>query len=84
MGQIIVRNLDDAVVERLKQKAKRNNTSLEQTARDALTTAATPEREDLAAFAAEMRAKTAERKPKLDVVALIRHDRDTDHGRGWL
>jgi plasmid stability protein len=37
MGQIMVRNLDDAVIERLKQKAKRDKISLEQTARDAPT-----------------------------------------------
>ena len=36
MGQILVRNLDDLVIQRLKDKAKRDGTSLEQTAREAL------------------------------------------------
>ena len=40
MGQMLVRNLDDAVIERLKRKAAERGTSLEQFARDALTDAA--------------------------------------------
>jgi plasmid stability protein len=85
MGQILVRNPDDEVIKRLKEKAHRDGMSLEQTVRDALgTIAAAPAREELVAFAAEMRARTAKRKPKLDVVAAIRHDRDTDRGHEWL
>ncbi len=85
MGQILVRNLDNLVIERLKDKAKRDGTSLEQTAREALDAdTVTPNRDDLIAFAAEMRAKTAKRKPKLDMVAAIRYDRDNDHGHEWL
>jgi antitoxin FitA len=85
MGQILVRNLDDRVIERLKEKAQRENTSLEQTVRDVLAAStAAPNREDLIAFAADMRARTAKRKPKLDMVAAIRYDRDNDHGHEWL
>ena len=35
MGQMLVRNLDDAVIERLKRKALERGTSLEQVAREA-------------------------------------------------
>jgi plasmid stability protein len=85
MGQILVRNLDDQLVKRLKEKAKREGQSLEQTAREALAAATLANsREELVAFATEMRARTAKRKPKLDMVAAIRYDRDTDHGREWL
>jgi hypothetical protein len=52
--------------------------------RDVLTEAAVPEGEELVAFVAEIRARTAERKPDLDVVAAIRYDRDNDHGHEWL
>ncbi len=84
MGQILVRNLDDAVIARLKARARSENTSLEQTARDALAAAvAEPDREDLAVFAAEMRARTKQRMPDIDLVAAIRHDRDSDHGHEW-
>ena len=81
MGQILVRNLDDAVIARLKQEARRTGRSLEQTVRDLLSAAAGVDRSELIAFAAEMRAMTAERKPTLDVVAAIREDRDNDHGQ---
>jgi plasmid stability protein len=85
MGQILVRNLDDQLIKRLKEKAKREGLSLEQTARDALAAAtATRSREELIALAADMRGRTAKRKPKLDIVAAIRYDRDNDHGREWL
>lgn len=84
MGQILVRNLDDQVIKRLKDQAQIKGQSLEQTARDALSAAALPSRESLIAFAAEMRTKTAERKPLFDVVAAIRYDRDNDHGRGEI
>lgn len=83
MGQIIVRNLDDAVIARLKQEAQRTGRSLEQTVRDLLSAAAGADRSELIAFAAEMRAVTAKRSLTLDVVAAIREDRDNDHGHEW-
>jgi plasmid stability protein len=83
MGQIIVRNLEDALIDRLKARARSKGQSLEQTVREVLAEAAPPNRDVLLAFAAEMRARTAKRKPDLDVVAAIREDRDTDHGREW-
>lgn len=43
MGQIIVRNLDDAVIQRLKERARLAETSLEQTVRNILSEAAEPD-----------------------------------------
>ncbi len=43
MGQIIVRNLDDAVIQRLKERARLAQTSLEQTVRNILSDAAEPD-----------------------------------------
>jgi antitoxin FitA len=83
MGQVLVRNLDDDLIERLKASARAKGQSLEQTVREILAKSAPPSRETLLALAAEMRAKTAERKPQLDVVTAIREDRDSDHGREW-
>ena len=40
MAQVLVRNLDDQVVERLRQRAKAEGKSLEQALRDLLTEAA--------------------------------------------
>jgi plasmid stability protein len=75
MGQIIVRNLDDAVIERLKAKAKRDKTSLEQTVRDVLNRAVRPSRAELVEEARQIRERIG--KVSEDSTALIRRDRDT-------
>ena len=84
MGQILVRNIDDRIIDGLRARARSQGQSLEQTAREALARAAVPTRDELLAFAAEMRARTAERTPTLDMVESIRRDRDGDHGHEWL
>jgi antitoxin FitA len=58
MGQLLVRNLDDDVIERLKAKAVERGTSLEQLARDTLTEAA--RRQERLAWVAEMDALRAQ------------------------
>jgi plasmid stability protein len=58
MGQILVRNLDDDVIEDLKAKALERGTSLEQVAREALTDAA--RRKDRLAWVAELDALRAQ------------------------
>jgi plasmid stability protein len=63
MGQIIFRNLDDQIIDRLKQRARAAGSSLEQVARDALAVAALRDLQALVDFAAEMRTRTADRKP---------------------
>jgi len=77
MAQLLVRGLEPEIIERLKQRAKRNARSLEAEARIILTEA---ERDPEAfaravAFAAEMRRKTAG-KIHDDSADLIREDRD--------
>jgi plasmid stability protein len=76
MGQILVRNLDDAVIERLKLKAKRENSSLEQTVRDIITAAAKPSRQEVIDEIRRIRAMMP--ASTLDSAALIREDRDND------
>jgi antitoxin FitA len=44
MGQVVIRNLDDGVLERLKARAAAQHKSLEQSLRDVLTEAARPSR----------------------------------------
>jgi plasmid stability protein len=77
MAQLLVRGLDEAVIKRLKERAKRNARSLEAEARIILTEA---ERDPDAyaravAFAARMRKKYAG-KIKDDSTELIRQARD--------
>lgn len=78
MGQMLVRNLDDAVIERLKQKALERGTSLEQVAREVLTEAA--QVDDRAAWAARADALRTQTRldPSFDTVAVIRAWRDGD------
>jgi plasmid stability protein len=74
MGQILVRNLDEAVIERLKEKARRENTSLEQTVRNVLTEAAKPSRAEAIEAARRIRERIG--PVSLDSTVLIREDRD--------
>ena len=75
MAQVIVRNLDDDVVARLKRQAADNHRSLEQELRLILSHAASS---DLAGFrkrAAAIRASQPD-VPQTDSVELILEDRD--------
>ena len=58
MGQVIVRNLDDAVIAAHKQRAKARGVSLEQQLRDVLAEAAKPSRAELIADLRRIRAMT--------------------------
>jgi antitoxin FitA len=80
MGQMIVRKLDDDVIERIKKKARLEGTSAEQVAREALTHAFTPSRDELIA---RMEAIRAASKPVSgqDIIDEIRRDRDNNLGR---
>jgi antitoxin FitA len=77
VGQVLVRNLDDRVIESLKTKAELKGRSLEQELRDVLTNAAplTPE-EKIAVFK-----KVRAMMPpvgNVDVRAAIRRGRDDE------
>jgi plasmid stability protein len=79
MGQVIIRNLDDGVIERLKSRAAAQHKSLEQSLRDVLTEAAKPSREELLAEVDRIRTAIASRnagKTYPSAEELIREDRD--------
>jgi antitoxin FitA len=74
MAQIIVRNLDEGVVQALKRRAKAAGRSLEAEAREVLSSAAQDERREFVAFARDMQKRN--RVPDgFDVVATIREGR---------
>jgi antitoxin FitA len=76
MGQILVRNLDDSTIERLKLRAARSKSSLEQTVRDILTEATKSSKAELLDEIDRIRAMS---KPSdVDSVSLIRVFRDGD------
>lgn len=76
MAQIIVRNLDEALVERLKAKAREKRQSLEQTVREILREAVRPSRQELVEEARQIRAMMP--PSSIDSTDLIREDRDND------
>jgi len=74
MAQVLIRQLDEQVVERLRQQAKQRGMSLEQSLRELLTkTAMAPD--DLKRDLAVLRRQTPERGKDLDVAALIEAER---------
>jgi len=79
MAQVIVRNLDDQVVARLKQRAKARGRRLEQELRDILVEAAKktakPAHAELCAEIDRIRAMTPP-GPPIDSTAPIRADRN--------
>ena len=80
MGQVIIRNIDDRVLERLKARATTQRKSLEQSLRELLTEAAKPSRAELLAELERIRAMTPPREPGATYPTaeeLIRQDRDT-------
>lgn len=76
MGQVIVRNLDDAVIAAHRRRAKARGVSLEQQLRDVLAEAARPSREEIVADLRRIRAMTP-KGPPIDSTPLIRQDRDS-------
>jgi antitoxin FitA len=74
MGQLIVRGLDDRIIQTLKQRAARAGRSAEAEHRAILEQALRPEMETFAEAAARLRAHT--RAQITDSVDLIRQDRD--------
>ena len=80
MGQVVIRNIDDLVLERLKVKAAQERKSLEQSLRELLTEAAKPSRSELLAEVDRIRAMTPPRKPGVHYPSaeeMIREDRDS-------
>lgn len=82
MANVTIRNLDDEVVLRLKDRAKANKRSLEAELREILTrSAGAMTHEEFRKLAEHIRAMTPD-VPQTDSTLLIREDRDSDHGRG--
>ena len=77
MGQVLVRNLDDRVIESLKTKAELKGRSLEQELRDVLTNAAPLTPPEKAALFHKLRA-TMPPLGEIDVRGAIRRGRDDE------
>jgi len=74
MAQVVIRNLDDAALRRLKARAARKGRSLEGELRTIVTEAARPDRSEFRVRAAALRRKLARRRHS-DSTVLIREDR---------
>jgi plasmid stability protein len=83
MGQMLVRQLDDAAIERLKLRARERKTSLEALAREAIHKAAELTVEEKLALVRDMqewgRKARLPGKKRTSGLELIREDRDRDH-----
>ena len=80
MGQILVRNLDDAVIRRLKQRASRQKLSLEEAVRRILAEATQPMKPSPEELIVELDRIAAMSPPITEPPFsedLIREDRDT-------
>jgi plasmid stability protein len=77
MGTLTIRNLDDAIVEKLKSRAKANNRSLEAEARVILESSANrPSRRDLLAELDRIAAMTPKDVKQTDSVEIVREMRE--------
>ena len=77
MGQILVRNLDDAIIKRLKQDASREGISLEEKARRVLGEAAKNNKQQLMEELKRIRAMSPPITEPPFSQDLIREDRDS-------
>jgi len=80
MGQVLIRNIDDKVLERLKRRATTQRKSLEQSLRDLLTDSARPSRAELLAEVDRIAAMTPPReegKSYPTAEELVRQSRDS-------
>jgi plasmid stability protein len=76
MVDILVRNVDEEIARRLKEKAAASGRSLSDTAQEALRQFVKPTREELVAEARRIRAMSP--YSDVDSTDLIREDRDND------
>ena len=87
MAEILVRDIDPAFIERLRERARRNQRSLEAEAKRIFEDAAPPEppsdpKKEFREWSAAFRERTRGTH-QTDSAELIREDRDSDHGREW-
>jgi len=76
VGQVLIRNIDDAILANLKLKAELSGKSLEQELRDILTNAAPMSADELVALSRRLRSAFAEES--IDSRAAIRWGRDDE------
>jgi len=83
MGQMLVRQLDDAAIERLKVRARERNTSVEALAREAIHKAAELSVDEKLALVRRSQEWSRNARitgaPQTLGIDLIREDRDNDH-----
>ena len=77
MAQVLVRHLDDRVIENLKHKAEIKGISLEQELRNVITAAAPLNGQEKVALARRLRALSPPMHD-VDIRAAIRHGRDDE------
>lgn len=77
MGQLIVRKLDDAIIKRLKQRAKKQGISLEEAVRRVLSEAVKPSKDELLEEMRRIRAMSPPITEPPFSQDLIREDRDS-------
>jgi antitoxin FitA len=77
MGQLLVRNLDDRIIDQLKAKAELKGHSLEQELRAILTAAAPLTSEEKVAWSRRVRAMAPSLK-NVDMGAAVRYGRDDE------
>jgi antitoxin FitA len=80
MAQVVIRNIDDGVIERLKLRAAAQHKSLEQCLREVLAESARPNRAELLAQLMRLRGEIAShdtRGPYPTAEELIREDRES-------
>ena len=76
MGQVLVRGLDDTVIERLKQRAERHHRSLEAELREVLEQVSRQVDVATSRDLANRIRRKLEGRPHSDSAGLIREDRD--------
>ena len=77
MGQVLIRNIDDFVLGRLKKLAADKGLSLEESLRQALAQLARPSKDELIAEQRRIRAMSPPIKERPFAEDLIREDRDS-------
>lgn len=80
MGQVLIRNLEDALIADYRAAARRSGRSLEAELRAALARARPEVRlsvDEVKALSARLRAMTPVAVAQTDSTSLVRHDRDT-------
>ena len=76
MGQVIIRNVEDGILTRLKKRASDQGLSLEESLRRALGELAAPSKDDVVAHLRRIRAMSPHRTKRPFAEDLVREGRD--------